>query len=215
MGQLNRAVTIVIMAFGILALTLACDVGKKKASDLNIAFTQDTLTVGYTYWWPESGPFIGSCGEELSLVFTGIVSALKAPTDAAGPLYISREGIITIENVFKIKDLGAQRYKGQKYFLSDCFNDLDLDVGDTVLVVCYDYEGAYSIPGNNSILKIDDFDDPLIKSLKTYIDMGQNPLKLIDDRGLWATHGLGRKLEELIKCKEEMRAIENSGEPIQ
>ncbi len=215
MGNVTRAILIIIFVIGVLAFSSACDFGKNKPSDLDITFTQDTLTVGYTYWWPESGPFIGSCGEELALVFTGTVSSVKEPTDVAGPLYISREGIVAIENVLKIKDLGAQTYRGQKFFLSDCFNDLDVAVGDKVLVVCYDYEGAYSIPGNKSILKINTFDDPLVKSIKTYIDTGQNPLKLINDRGLWATHGLGRKLEELIKCKEEIHAMENGREPIQ
>tara|TARA_R110002167_G_scaffold263017_8_gene469709 strand:- start:3840 stop:4418 length:579 start_codon:yes stop_codon:yes gene_type:complete len=185
----------------------SCGRQKKSNSEIAITFTQDTLKVGYTYWWPESGPFVGSCGEELSLVFIGTVMEIKDPTDAAGPLYTAQEGIISLDKVLKIKKLNANTYRNQKFLLTDCFHDLALSVGDQVLVFCYDYEGEYSIPGNKSILKINGADDPLVKSIRTYIDAGQDPLKLTDDRGLWATVGLGRKLESIIKCRTELDAL--------
>lgn len=182
---------------------------KKAKSDIEVVFTQDTLDVGYTYWWPQSGPFIGACGEELSLVFSGTVAQLMEPTDDAGPLYTPQEGIVEIEKVFKIKNLAENNYANQKYFSSDVFHGLDLKVGDTVLVVCYDYEGDYTIPGKQSILKIASFDDPLVTSIRRYIDTDQNALKLRDDVGIWAKKGLGRQLQEVMKCEEEME----SGDP--
>lgn len=186
---------------------LSCT-GKKSKSELELVFTQDTLDVGYTYWWPQSGPFIGSCGEELSLVFAGIVTDLKDPTDDPGPLYISQKGIIALDRVFKIKALGENTYANQKYFSSDCFHGSALKVGDTVLVVCYDFEDDYSIPGGQSILKITSFEDPAIQSIRRYIDADQDPAKLKNDIGLWAMHGLGRALEGIIECKEETETIQ-------
>ena len=182
---------------------------KKSKSDIEIEFVQDTLNIGYTYWWPQSGPFIGGCGDELSLVFSGTVTKLQQPTDEAGPLYKSQEGIIEINQVFKIKALEENKYINQKFVSTDCFDAMGLKSGDYVLVFCYDYEGAYSIPGEKSILKIDSFEDPLIESIRRYIDTDQNAVKLKKDVGLWAKKGLGRKLQEIIECAEEMKSDES------
>ncbi len=182
----------------------SCDLVKKSKSDIEIEFMLDTLEVGYTYWWPESGPFIGNCGQELSLVFSGTIKELEAPNNEAGPLYTSQKGIIAIEKVFKIKELGENTYKNQRFFATDCFYKSGLGTGDKVLVVCYDYEDAYTIPGSGSILKIDTFDDDAVASIRKYIDTDENPKKIEKDVGLWATYGHGRALEDLIACRKEL-----------
>ncbi|SDD65451.1 hypothetical protein SAMN05421636_101322 [Pricia antarctica] len=188
----------------------SCDLVKKSKSDIEIEFMLDTLEVGYTYWWPESGPFIGNCGQELSLVFSGTIKELEAPNNEAGPLYTPQNGIIAIEEVFKIKELGENTYKNQRFFATDCFYKSGLGTGDKVLVVCYDYEDAYTIPGSGSILKIDTFDDEAVASIRKYIDTDENPLKIKKDVGLWATYGHGRALEDLIACRKEMENPDKS-----
>ena len=197
--DLNKSIT---LAFIFLLILTACNSKKKAKSDLDIEFTQDTLTVGYTYWWPESGPFIGQCGEELSLVFSGTITNIHEPSDEAGPLYTSQKGYIQIDRVFKIKDLGSKGFRNQQFFVSDCFNGMGLKKDDTVLVFCYDYENALSIPGEHSILKIATLDDPLIDSIKKYIDENQNSSKIKKDLKLWEKHGLGSALQKIMECEE-------------
>lgn len=188
----------------ILSFLIGCT-GKKSKSDIDIEFVQDTLNVGYTYWWPESGPFIGQCGDELSLVFSGTLINLQPATDDAGPLYTSQKGTIEIERVYTIKDLGEDTYANQQFITTDCFDGFDLRTGDRVLVFCYDYEGGYTLPGGKSILKISGAEDPLITSVRRYIDLDQNAMELKKDVGLWAEKGLGRKLQDIITCHEASR----------
>lgn len=186
--------------FIILLSIYSCNRSKQTKSDIAIEFTQDTLAVGYTYWWPESGPFIGQCGDELALVFSGTLTDILEPTDEAGPLYNAQKGYIQIDRVFKIKELEAKSYTNQQFFVSDCFDGLELKKDDPVLVFCYDYENDISIPGGQSILKIDSLDDPLITSIKRYIDADQNPSKIKKDMKLWAKYGLDDALERIIQC---------------
>ncbi len=210
-GQTIRNLTSLLVIFFIAVSVVSCDLVKKSKSDIDVEFMLDTLDVGYTYWWPESGPFIGNCGQELSLVFSGTIKELKAPTNEAGPLYTPQKGIIAIEKVFKIKDIGENTYKNQRFFATDCFYKSGLGTGDKVLVVCYDYEDAYTIPGSGSLLKIDSFDDEAVTSIRKYIDTDENPEKIARDVGLWATYGHGRALEDLIACRKEMK---NRDKPI-
>jgi len=188
--------------FIVLILIYSCNRSKQTKSNIDLEFTQDTLNVGYTYWWPESGPFIGQCGDELSLVFSGTITDILESTDEAGPLYNSQKGFIQIDRVFKIKDLGTKSYTNQQFFVSDCFDGLQLKKNDHVLVFCYDYENDFSIPGVQSILKIESLDDPLITSIKKYINADQNPSKIKKDMKLWEKHGLGEALERIIQCYE-------------
>ncbi len=189
---------VVLISFGF----TSCKRSKPNKSDIEIGFTQDTLDVGYTYWWPESGPFLGLCGDELSLVFSGTIMDILEPTDEAGPLYKSQRGFIQIDRVFKIKDLGPNTYANQQFFVSDCFDGLDFKKDDKVLVFCFDYENDLSIPGGKSILRINTSDDPLITSIKEYIDADQNPTKIKKDMELWEQHGLDDALRKILVCEE-------------
>jgi hypothetical protein len=198
MGLRFFSLPLLLSAFALLS---SCS-SKKSKSDIEIAFTQDTLQVGYTYWWEESGPFIGYCGEEYALVFTGTVVDLKAPTNEAAPLYIAQKGTIELEKVLKINNPDTKSYANQKFFASDCFNGLELSLGDKVLVFCYTYEGDFTIPGKRSILKINGFDHPLVKAAKTYIDADQNPTKIKKDTTLWSAYGFGNELAQHIRCRE-------------
>lgn len=191
------------LLFFVLLLGLnSCNTEKKTKSDIDVQFTQDTLQIGYTYWWPESGPFIGSCADELSLVFEGTVVALETPNNDPGPLYVSQKGSIEIERIFKIKDLAENTYSREKFITTDCFDGVDVAVGDKVLVFCHNYEDKYTISGAKSILKITNFDDDLVTSTKKYINEDQNPIVLKKDMKLWASYGLNENLQNSIDCAE-------------
>ena len=191
-----------VLALAITIMLLMGCQSRKSKSDIEIVFTQDTLDVGYTYWWPQSGPFIGNCGDELSLVFVGILTELKKPNKNAGPLYTVQEGVIKIEKVFKVREMGVNSYANQQFVRTDCFHDLGLTVGDTVLVFCYDFEDTYSIPGGKSILKVNGFEVPIITSLRNYIDSDQNPVNIKRDSLLWRTFELDKDLKQIITCHE-------------
>ncbi len=186
-------------------LSLECN-HKKSKSDIDTTFVNDTLHVGYTYWWPESGPFLGNCGDELSLVFVGTLSHLDEPNNDPGPLYTAQKGVVEINRVLKIKDLGEKKYHNQKFMTTDCYYKSGLSVGDKVLVICYDYDTDYSIPGQKSLLKIDSFDDDLVASIRAYIDADENPLTIKNDIALWSRRSLGRALEGVIACRQELQA---------
>ncbi|SHI53469.1 hypothetical protein [Pseudozobellia thermophila] len=192
---------VLILVSAYLCLGTSCKRTRSK-SDIDIEFTSDTLEVAYTYWWEESGPFIGYCGEDYSLAFAGTITDLENPTHDPGPLYTSQWGTIALDRVFKINNPPSGGYENQKYFRSDCFNDLELSVGDKVLVFCYEYEGGLSIPGDKSILKIGGMDHPLVKSIKNYIDADQDPLAIQKDSTLWGAYGFNDKLAQHIRCRQ-------------
>lgn len=172
-----------------------------KTEEVETSKAKDTtyLHAGYTYWWGESGPFLGLCGSEYSIAFTGTITNINTPVEEA--YVILQRGVIEIEQVLKVRTVEKQKYKGETFFVSDCFYNTDLQVGDKVMVFCYEYEGDFSIP-SNSVLKIDQFDTPVVQSIKTYIEADQNPLVIKEDVELWEKqYGLGEALSQNIACK--------------
>ncbi len=166
--------------------------------------TPDTLRVGYTYWWPQSGPFIGHCGDKYALVFLGTVQHIDNPIKDNDVLYTSQEGSIKIDEVLTSRSLKKKIYDKQNFFVSDCFYKQDVKEGDLVLVFCYEYEDNYSIPGGKSILKIKDSNDAVVQSIKRYIISDQNALELKKDIALWQNYSLEADAKRIIACKEAM-----------
>ncbi|WP_109302118.1 hypothetical protein [Aquimarina sp. AU474] len=207
---MKRIYQIIALCFS----TLSCaNLNKSNAPTQVAAYTKtnqqvvpnnDTLKVGYTYWWPQSGPFIGYCGSSYTLAFLGTVDHIDQPIKNEDLLYVSQKGIINIEEVLTARDVKKSSFRSQKFFVSTCFYEQGLKKGDKVLVFCYEYEGDYSIPGGESILKIKNSNDQVVRSIKRYIKSGQNGLELKKDIALWEKYGLREDVKRVIACKERV-----------
>ncbi|MBK8805727.1 MAG: hypothetical protein IPO21_03355 [Bacteroidales bacterium] len=197
----------------LISFFVLCCVLTSRSQNINNSKT-DTLTVPYTYWWQSGGPFIGLCGDPYSLVFTGTVTKINKPEtpvtlngDSSIVLYTPQFCIIEINDI-KIKNNPKEAYENsidknsmiEKYFKSDCFYSLRLNEGDKVIVFVYSYENEYSIP-SNSILKIDNFDDPIVLSIEAYIKNNQDPLSIKADTRIWSKYGLDNALKQIIDCR--------------
>ena len=190
--------------FSVLILCPAWVLGQSSSTGSN-GFAKpgaDTLYVGYTYWWPESGPFVGACGTPYALAFVGIVHSINDTEKIAKGSHQSKQGVIEIAEVLALDGVGKAAYQKQKVFVSDCFEHVDVGVGDMVLVFCYEYEGIVSIPGGNSILKIESLTDPLLTSIRKYIAADQKATAIEDDIRLWEEPGFGAALRQIIACEE-------------
>ncbi|WP_211059775.1 hypothetical protein [Aquimarina sp. MMG015] len=183
-------------------LGLSCNTKSKNLEKVSSIETkvEDTLAIGYTYWWPQNGPFIGNCGEKYSLVFLGTINEIYKKTEKEQ--YESQTGIVRIDEVLLSKELKNSSYQEETYVSSDCFANVDVKKGDKVIVFCYEYEGSNSIPGGKSILKISEGNDPIVTSIKRYIQSDQNPLSIEDDVHIWEEIELGSELRQIISCKK-------------
>lgn len=206
--QKMKLIKVLACVFYLSFLFIQCENKKsKREPKKNIVLStskevnlKDTLKIGYTYWWPQSGPFIGNCGEKYSLVFLGTVDKIYNKTEQ--PHYTARKGVIRVDEVLTSVELTNSSYHEQNYVISDCFADVDVKEGDSVIVFCYEYEGNYSTPGGKSILKIEDNNDPVVVSIKEYIKSEQNPLTIEKDIPLWKKYQLDTALKQLISCRE-------------
>ncbi|WP_299220259.1 hypothetical protein [uncultured Aquimarina sp.] len=201
--MIKKGLYIFLLISTITVTFLGCNQSKHKSKHgLKVSYTADTLKVAYTYWWPQSGPFIGMCGQRYAMVFTGVITKIDISEKEPEALYTSQKGIIEIEQILTVRHLEKKKYDNQRFFSSDCFYEQGLKEGDKVVVFCYEYEDYYSIPGKKSIIKIKNDNDPIIKSIKKYIETDQNPLAIKDDIELWKKYDLDENLTQIIQCKE-------------
>ncbi|RZS99547.1 hypothetical protein [Aquimarina brevivitae] len=175
-----------------------CNVPKSELSK-TINPGANVISINYTYWWNQTGPFIGNCGEKYGLVVLGTITDLQHSIQKKN--YHFKKGLIRIDSVlYDQKNL--LQVKNISSLSSDCFRDVKAKEGDLVMVFCYLYQKKLSIPGGKSIIKISDFKDPLVISIAKYIEADQNPLIILEDLELWTKEGLGDDLQQILNCKK-------------
>ena len=181
----------------------ACTIDNPNIPEKYKNTKSDTLNVGYMYWW-SGGPFTGQCGFEYSIALTGIITKIYKPKEAymfdGDTLYIPQKGVIEINDIYMAVNTEKEKYIGQKYISSDCFWGEKLEESDKVIVFMYAYEGLNCIP-SNSIIKIEDYRDPIVFSTIKYIKNGYDPLSIIQDTTIWSKYKLDDDLKRIIDCK--------------
>lgn len=181
---------------------------KQKGEDLNRGGLDDsgnwidpTFRVKYTYWQKDGGPFMGLCGDQYALVFLGTIKEIKKKIrDKKTGSYTSQRGFLNIDRVLFQRDLKKEKFNKQSYFTSDCFYKTKFNKGDKVLVFCYEYEGGYSIPGPRAILNLEGENDPVLKSIESYIESGQKAITLRPSIDLWEKLGYEKELNQMLDC---------------
>lgn len=159
----------------------------------------DTISVGYSYWWPYSGPFLFPREESVALVFYGKIVRVGPPMEDSNLLYISQTGVVKIEEIYHRKDVERWNYKNQSYFKSDCFYGMDLKPGDPVLVSCYEYEKSYAIPGVKSVLPLKDGDQKVLQSINKYFKGKYK--NLLRDSTIWEQYELKNQFKNAVNYK--------------
>jgi hypothetical protein len=180
----------------------------------------DTLDVGYTYWWPGGGPFLGLCGSSYSMVFTAKVLEIQKtgpafPPQSQDTLYVPQIGILKFNEIIysEAPDPGpkaepVQVFSQQSFFRSDCFFGSNLKPGDLVLGFVYSYEGNYSIP-SGSLLKLSHYDHPVVKSIRKYIKNNQDPFSIEQDSLIYREFGFEHSLKQVLNCARHSQNNKN------
>lgn len=169
----------------------------------------DTLHVGYTYWWNSSEPIMGIYGREYALIFSGVVTEISPYDDyydedhVDDVIYDSQFGAIEIVEVLHSKKLKEVHMEGPKFFTSDCFYNSGLNKGDSVLVFCFEYEDRYAIPGYRSIVKLDNMNDPFLRLIQLYVKNNLNREVILSHLDIWKNKGLVYNMEGLYDSNEK------------
>ncbi|MCI5055910.1 MAG: hypothetical protein MRY83_07360 [Flavobacteriales bacterium] len=142
--------------------------------------SKDTLYAHYTFWWLLHGPF----AHKPQMYFIGELTHLREEIDT-NSLARGREGTIRIKEVLHVVDTERQKYRGQKYFNVDCFPEKPMKIGQKFLVTVNEYEDNYVMPGGQSLLKIDSYEDPKVESLRKYVAADFNPNAILSDTATW------------------------------
>jgi hypothetical protein len=175
-----------------------------RASSPQYTLIDDTLHVGYTYWWNSSEPIMGIYGRGYALIFTGVVTEISPADDYNDDvIYASQFGTIEIMQVLHSKKLKDASLENQKYFTSDCFYTSGFKKGDTVLVFCFEYEGRYAIPGHRSIVELDGMDDPFLHLIQLYANNNLDKDIITNHLDIWKNKGLVYTLEELYDSNDK------------
>jgi len=184
------------------------EVGFQRESCTEYNGIDDTLHVGYTYWWNSSEPIMGIYGREYALIFRGVVTEISPYEDyydedyGDDVIYDSQFGTIDIVDVLHSKKLKDESIEGRKFCTSDCFYNSGLNKGDTVLVFCFEYEDRYAIPGHRSIVKLDGIDDPFLNLIQLYLKNDMDKEVILSHPEIWKNKGLVYNLEELYDSND-------------
>lgn len=155
------------------------------------------LTDGYS----ETGPFFEGQKRECYLVCTGEVNEI-GKLYAYDEIKACADITFTIHEVLFSKDAGKQDYENEPYCMAGCLDIMP--PGTKVLIFIYEQNGEYTMynnywSGSKSILELTAFDDPIVQSVKKYMDANQNPQILKDEVSIWEEYGLGKELENLLQ----------------
>lgn len=181
----------------------------QRASYTEYNRIDDTLHVGYTYWWNSSEPIMGIYGREYALIFRGVVTEISPydnhydDEDGKDVIYDSQSGTIEIMKVLHSKKLKDASIEGRKYFTSDCFYNSGIKKGDSVLVFCFEYEDRYAIPGYRSIVKLENINDPFLHLIQLYANNNLDKDIITNHLDIWKNKGLVYTLEELYDSNEK------------
>jgi len=181
----------------------------QRASCTEYNRIDDTLHVGYTYWWNSSEPIMGIYGMEYALIFRGVVTEISPYDGYYGDehedevIYDSQFGTIEIMKVLHSKKLKDASLEGRKHFTSDCFYNSGIKKGDSVLVFCFEYEDRYAIPGHRSIVKLENMNDPFLHLIQLYVKNNLDREIILNHLDIWKNKGLVYNIEELYDSNEK------------
>lgn len=172
---------------------------------------KDTLRIGYTYWWNSSEPIQGVFGNSYALIFSGLVKEIIPHDDGYEEdiIYDSQYGTIEVMEILHHKNLEKapngdwSTNKGRRYMTTDCFYNSGLKEGDKVLVFCFEYEGAYVIPGYRCIVKLDSWEDPFHDLITSYVEEGLNKDFILNFKETWIKKGLLYDIDKALESDEK------------
>lgn len=160
----------------------------------------DTLRVGYTYWWPQSSPFINPCGGGHSLVLYGEIADMQEPIFDEDRLYTPQTGVIKIIDVLYLSEGKQQHYNAEEMMVTDCFYEAGLDTGQQVMVFCYEYEDYFSIPGKECIVPISGPTDNVLLSMLKYYTAEKDVKEILESSEHWEEKGYSLEMKMLGAC---------------
>ncbi len=182
-------------------------------SALRPAASIDILRPGVAWWQPLGGPFRGLCADPWSLGILAVVDAMRSTPavedDSLPGRSPSREGDLRILEILHAQALPKESLPlrkgrpGTELRVSVGGSPLEgLAVGDTVMAFLYEYEGRHTFPPN-PMLKIRSSRDPVVSSLRRFVQSGFSPLAIETDTALWRPYGCDSTLKQAVECHRD------------